>query len=226
MFPPEKQQQIQKRIADAMTRHGEELARVFVPLVRQSLQESIPVIEAGFRQSVRRHRDEIDALADQWNQDIVEKRLLPLARREIMPIVRKHGQPVAEEIGMELWDRASLWRFGWRALYDKTPFTRRNLVRQEWERFTEQEAIPVFESHLDDVVVAVQRTLRDVSVNRGVRAEISKVADELAQDPKTRQLVRIVLKETLVDNENLRSVGQRLVYTAGPTRLEHGGRPN
>jgi hypothetical protein len=206
MFPAEKRQQIQQRIAAAMAQHGEELTRAFVPLVRQSLQESIPIIEAGFRQSVRSHRDEIDALADQWNQEIVEQRLLPMARREIMPIVRRHGQPVAEEIGMELWDRASLWRFGWRALYDKTPFTRRNLVRQEWERFTEEEAIPVFESHLDDVVVAVQRTLQDVSANRRVRAEVSKVADELVQDPQTRQLVRIILKETLLDNEELRTV--------------------
>ncbi len=205
MLPPEKRKQIQERIALAMQQHGEELTRAFVPLVRQSLQQSIPIVEEQFRQSARRHRVEIDQLADKWNREVVEKRLIPLARREIMPIVRKHGQPVAEEIGRELWDRASLWRFGWRAIYDKTPLPRRDLVQQEWERFAEQEAVPVFESYMDEIVIAVQRTLRDVSANRALRAEITNVADQIGQDRETRQLVRTILKETLVDNEELRA---------------------
>ena len=205
LFPAQKRQQIEDRIALAMRQHGEELTRAFVPLVRQSLEKSIPIVEEQFRESVRRHRDEIDGLADKWNDEIVDKRLIPLARREIMPIVREHGQPVAEDIGRELWDRASLWRFGWRALYDKAPLPRRNLVQQEWERFAEQEAVPVFEAHMDEIVVAVERTLRDVSGNHRVRGEITDVADQIAQDRETRQLVRTILKETLVDNDKLRA---------------------
>ena len=210
MFPPEKRQLIEARIAVAMRQHGEELTRAFVPLVRQSLEQSIPIVEQEFRDSVKRHRQEIDELADKWNREVVDQRLIPLARREIMPIVRQHGQPVAEEIGRELWDRASLWRFGWRALYDRAPLPQRNLVQQEWERFAEQEAVPVFESHMDQIVVAVQRTLQDVSANRRVRREISEVADRIAQDRETRQLVRTILQETLVDNDQLRAVWKKI----------------
>ena len=204
MLPLDKRQQIQDRISAAMQQHGEELTRAFVPLVRDSLKQSIPIVEAEFRNSVKRHRSEIDALADKWNREVVDERLIPLARREIMPIVRKHGEPVAEEIGRELWDRASLWRFGWRALYDKTPLPRRNLLEREWERFAEQEAVPVMEAHMDDIVVAIQRSLRDVSANRAVRAEIADVANHVVEDRETRQLVRKILQETLVDNDKLR----------------------
>ena len=217
MFPPEKRQQIQERIAAAMQQHGEDLTAAFVPLVRQSLQQSIPVVEEEFRRSARRHRGEIDRLANKWNNEIVDKRLIPLARREIMPIVREHGQGVAEEIGRELWDRASLWRFGWRALYDRTPLPRRDLVQREWERFAEEEAVPVMEAHMDDIVVAIQRTLRDVSANRAVRAEIADVANRVAEDRETRQLVRSILQETLVDNKQLRDVWTE-IWSSRPAR--------
>ncbi|MCG8649330.1 MAG: hypothetical protein MI861_05835 [Pirellulales bacterium] len=206
MLPPDKRRQIQNRLAAAMTRHGEELSAEFVPLVRKSLRQSLPVIEDEFRRASARHRKEIDRLARRWNRDIVSEHLIPLARREIMPIVQKHGQPTAERIGRELWDRASLWRFGWRAIYDRAPLPERNLVQAEWDRFVKKEAVPVFESHMDEIVVAVQRVVTDVSANATVRSELSDVADDLAADPETRKLIRSILKETLLDNERLRKV--------------------
>lgn len=206
MLPPEKREMIQQRVADVMAAHGEELTEAFRPLVQQSIQQSLPVIEIEFQRATRRHRGEIDKLAEKWNEEIVSQRLIPIARREILPIVRRHGEPVAEEIGRELWDRASLWRFGWRAVYDKAPLPQRNLVQGEWDRFVQSEAIPVFESHMDDIVESVQRVVLDVARNRRVRSEIADVADELTADPETRRVVRSILKETLVDNQRLRQV--------------------
>ncbi len=206
MLPPDKRQRIQDRIAAALTLHGEELSAAFVPLVQKTMRRSLPVIEEEFRLAVERHRQEIDQIADRWNDEVVSERLIPLAKREIIPIVRKHGQPPAEEIGRELWDRASIWRFGWRAIYDKTPLPRKDLLQAEWERFVELEAVPVFEARMDDIVVAVQRMLADVAANSAVRSELADVANKLASDPEARQLVRDVLKETLVENERLREV--------------------
>ena len=209
-----------------MAIHGEELSAAFVPLVQKTVQQSLPVIEDEFRRVSQRHRGEIDQLAEKWNQEVVNERLIPLARREIMPIVRKHGEPVAEEIGRELWDRASLWRFGWRAVYDKTPLPQKNLVQGEWDRFVQREAIPVFESRMDEIVVAVQRVVTDVAANQTVRSELADVADGLAADPETQNLVREILKETLVDNQRLRDVWARCLEeprsTSGP---EPGRRP-
>lgn len=63
---------------------------------------------------------------------------------------------------------------------------------------------------MDDIVDAVQRTLRDVAANRAVRDEISAVADRMVQDPATRQLVRTILAEALVDNERLRAAWKEI----------------
>ena len=206
MLPPAKRLQIQHRLAAAMSAHGDELSAAFVPLVQASLRRSLPVIEEEFRLAVARHRAEIDQMALRWNDEVVEERLIPLARREILPIVREHGEPMAERIGRELWDRASIWRFGWRAVYDKSPLPRKDLVQDEWRRFVDEEAVPVFESHMDDIVLSVQRIVSDVAASDAVRTELADVANGIASDPKARQLVRDILKETLVENQRLQEV--------------------
>lgn len=206
MLPAEKRLLIQQRLAAAISEHGQELSASFAPLVQASLQRSLPVIQEEFQLAVERHRDQIDVLVGRWNDELVNERLIPLARREIVPIVRKHGEPTANKIGRELWDRASLWRFAWRAVYDKSPLPKQGLVQEEWDRFVDQEAIPVFESHMDDVVASVQNTVIDVAANEAVRQELGAVASDLAADPKARELVRSILKETLIDNPRLRQV--------------------
>ena len=206
MLPPEKQIRIQQTIGAAMAEHGDDLSDAFVPLVERTLRLSVPVIEEELKKSIASHRSEIDGFAARWNNEIVEEKLIPLAREEIVPIVRQHGQPTAEVIGRELWDQASLFRFGWRAVYDKTPLPRRDLVREEWERFVEQEAVPIFESHMDEIVVAVQRIVQDVAANEVVRSELADVAEQVAGDPETQRFVRTIMKETLLDNERLREV--------------------
>jgi hypothetical protein len=206
LLPPEKQQLIRERIAAAMSAHGEEITRAMLPLVQQSLKRSLPTIEQEFRQSVARHRDEIDQAMARWNKEFTEEKLIPLARREILPIVKTHGQEPAEAIGREIWNRASLFRFGWRAIYDQAPLPQRNLVQQEWQRFVREEVVPVLESHMDEVVVAIQRSVRDITANEEIRAELAAIAEEIAADPESRRLVQTVLKETFVDNERLKAV--------------------
>ncbi len=205
MLPPSTRAKIQERLATTMKNHGEELSNAFVPLVQDSLKRSLPIIEAELRHSVQRHRSEIEALGDRWNDEVVSQRLVPLARREIVPIVRKHGQPTAEDIGRELWDRASIWSFGWRAAYDGLPLVpRKDLVREEWTRFVEDEAVPIFEERMDDIVTSVQRIVADVAANPEVRKELTDVAIVIANDPEAQQLVRQILKESLVDNQQLK----------------------
>ena len=204
MLPPEKRDQIQERIAAVVNQHGQQLAQAFVPLVQRSLYESLPIIEDEFRRSVHRHREEIDRMGRRWNSEIVAQRLVPLARKEVFPIVKRHGQPVAEEIGQELWDRASIWRFGWRAIYDRTPLPERNLVQGEWQRFVQNEAVPVMRSHVDDIVIMIQRILRDVVTDENIRSEMSNLAYYLSSDPETQALMAKLLKESLVHNDRLR----------------------
>lgn len=217
MLPPDQRDRIAARLSEAMAQHGDDLAGAFVPLVQRSFAESLPVIESEFRASVVRHRAEFDALATKYNDKIIRDRLIPLAQREIVPIIRTHGQPPAEEIGRELWDQASIWRFGWRAVYDKSPLPKKDLLQEEWDRFVDEQAVPIFESHMDDVVVAVQRILSDVANNEAVRDELAGAAAEIAADAQVQSLVREILKETFVDNSRLRDVWTR-VWTSDEAR--------
>ena len=47
--------------------------------------------------------------------------LLPLVKSDVLPIVRQRAEPALREVGQELWQRVSLWRFGWRMAYDFLP---------------------------------------------------------------------------------------------------------
>lgn len=217
MFPPEKRDRIRGLLTDAMARHGERLTETLRPLVEQTFRDSLPIVEQGFRESVARHRDEIDRLGGRLRQELVADRLVPLVKREVLPIVREHAQPPVEEIGRELWDRASLWRFGWRAMYDKTPLPRRDLVRDEWDRFIDEEAIPVLESHVDDFVVALERIVADIAVNRAVRDELAGELDRLADDPEATRLARSILRDSFIENRHLRE-RWREIWTAEPAR--------
>jgi len=206
MFPPEKRQRIEALITSAMQQHGQQLSARLVPIFEQSMRNSLPAIEAGFRDSVARHRAELDSLAVRWQTEIVEGRLVPLAKNEIVPIVRRNGEPVAQVIGRELWDRASIWSFTWRAIYDKTPLPQKDLTKQEWDRFVEEEAIPVFEKHANDIALAIQNTMVEVSQNENIRAEFASAADAISKDPEARKLVQQMLRESIVENLALRKV--------------------
>jgi hypothetical protein len=213
MLPSQQRDRISAKVSLLMKQHGDEMARAMLPLVKESLRDSIPVIQKSMEESVARHRDEIDALAERWNDEVVRQQLVPLARDEMLPIVRRHAQPVVEKMGRELWDRASLWRFGWRAVYDKSPLPKQDLVQEEWDRFVQQEALPVLEDHTDELVNAVQQTMQSIAKNPRVRSELSSVATELASDQESKRLLGKILRETLIDNDSLRDVW-RSVWTS------------
>ena len=203
LFPPAKQQRLRGRLTTAFQQHGKDFVDGLMPLAKQTIQESIPLIEREFKSSISRHRQEIDELVNRWNQDFIEPEVIPLAKEQVLPIVRLHAQPVAESIGRKLWDRASIWRFGWRAAYDTVPLPKRNLVQQEWERFIETDAIPVFESHTDSIVEAIQKTLLEVISNQAVRAKLGDGITKLSSDPQMQAIFQQVLRESILENHDL-----------------------
>lgn len=205
MLPASKQAEIRGRLERLLAEHGKEMSRAFAPLVKQTLIRSLPIIEDGIRTSLDRHQDEWSMLVKRLESQVLQERLLPLAKERVFPIVRLHGEPVAEQIGRELWDRASIWRFGWRAVYDKTPLPQKGLVQEEWKRFVNDEAVPIFESHFEDIATAIQRTLQDVIADRVVRQELATVAGQVANDEQAKALIKTVLREAIVDNDALRS---------------------
>lgn len=203
LLPPKKRKQIAGQITEAIAQHGQQVSDVMIPLIQQTVEESMPIIEDEFKKSMERHSGELRVFSERWKDEWLKERFVPLARSEILPIVRQHAEPAAEKIGREIWDRASLWRFGWRAVYDTTPLPKRNLVRTEWNRFVEEEAVPVIERNLDMMVVAIENTAKEIADNDKVRQEFGTLIEGVATDPESRRLVSVLLKESLIENQRL-----------------------
>lgn len=206
LLPPEKRRRIQQRLAAVLEAHGEEMLEAFRPVVEASLRDSVPVLEEALKGSFVRHREAFRELGERWEEKLVRQRLVPLVKTEVVPSIRTHAQPVAEEIGRELWDRASLWRFGWRAIYDRSPLPKRGLTRSEWERFVNEEAVPVFETHLEEILEAQQQILLDLLQNPAIREELESMLREGVSDPEFQQLMETVVREAVVENERLHAV--------------------
>ncbi len=206
LFPPSKRAIIHDKIADATQAYREELSKAFEPVVLSLFEESIPVIVNGVSQALQTHRDAFAKIAARYKTQILENRLMPLAESEVLPSIRQHGGPVAKKIGYELWERASLWRFGWRMAHDKLPLTGRDLVKEEWARFVREEAVPVFEKHTDTLLQMVQRVGQDVASNDRVRREIGEAVREMLQDDEFKRLMGRIFSEAVVENDRLHKV--------------------
>jgi hypothetical protein len=206
LLPAEKQKLVRERLTTLYSEHSDEMIGALKPIFDKSIRESLPVIESGFRRSVETHREEIDRITERYKEDIVRQKLVPLVREEVFPVVREYAEPVAREIGREMWNRASVWRFGWRLLYDKSPLPERDLVKEEWERFVEREAIPILESHADELVEVQQKIFADIAANPRIRDQLRDIGDAVLHDKELQHLVSSIFRETLVENQQLLDV--------------------
>ncbi|EMI26465.1 hypothetical protein [Rhodopirellula europaea] len=206
LLPKPKREQLAKKISAAMRAHGKEISEAMLPLVFETVRQSLPVIESELTASLKRHDAEVEAIATRFREDVIQEQMVPLVRTEVLPVLQLHGREPAESIGREIWGKASLWRFGWRALYDSAPLPERELVREEWSRFVEQEVVPIVEDHLDEIAEAVEAILRDLAANDVLRERLGDVALQIVNDDEARDLLRTIVMEAIVDNERLRQV--------------------
>ncbi|MEZ6087592.1 MAG: hypothetical protein R3C05_06125 [Pirellulaceae bacterium] len=206
LLPTEKREAIKRRIASTQRLYGKELTEAFKPVIEDLLRQSAPVIEAAIVRSVSDHQSELKTIGRRFERQIVDEKLVPLVRDEVLPIVRAHGEPVVTQIGREIYGRASLFRFGWRIVYDKSPLPQRDLMQREWERFMEEEAIPIVEARMDQIVLAIKDILRDVINSESIRHELADVLEDVATDAELQSVLTRILKEAIVENQELREV--------------------
>ena len=68
----------------------------------------------------------------------------------------------------------------------------------------EDDALPVFESHTDEMVTAIQRTLSDITTSQTIRDQVGDGITRLAKDKETRNLIQKLIRESIIENEALR----------------------
>jgi len=160
-------------------------------------------VEEDLSASLLRNRPELERLASQYQDRVVEQELVPLLREEIWPIMQRRAEPLADEIGREMFERASAWRFGWRILYDKSFLPQKELTQQEWKRFIREEAVPVLSGHGDDIVAVQRDILKDLSESEKVRSTLQQNLTEVIDDPEFRAIVWGIFQEAVIENPRL-----------------------
>jgi hypothetical protein len=206
LLPPERRQQVEKEIRDALTEHQAEILAALLPVVEQSVRDALAVVEKDLPKSLTRHRGELEALGAKYQDRVIRKQLVPLVRTEIWPIARDEADPLIKQVGRELWDELSLWRFGWRFLYDRSPLPGKQLTEQEWQRFVDENAIPILEQHADEFIELIQTIVRQVASNPRVRAELKRQMQQLMDDPALRAVLGKIAREVFIDNPRLHAV--------------------
>jgi len=204
MLPQEMRDDIGKLIFEAWQQNESKLIALFQPVIEKSVGDASRVIREDLELALVKHRPELDKLSTRFQKDLLEKKLLPLVREEIWPVVQEETTPLAKTIGKEIWEEVSVWRFGWRVLYDRSPLPEKHLTEQEFGKFLDEKAVPILEKHLEEIVGVQKNLIRSVAKNEVVKETMSQSLKEVAQDPDVRNLISQIAKEVLFENPKLR----------------------
>ena len=205
MMPPATREKVGALITEAWKANQDELISMFQPLIEDSIADASKIVREDLKVAIDNHRSEIDELATRYQEQLVQKEIIPLVKDEIWPIVQEESQPLAEEIGQEIWKEVSVWRFGWRYIYDRSPLPEKKLTEKEFNRFVENKAVPILENHLEDFIDVQKAVLTKISGNEKVKETVSASVQEISNDPKFRELVTSIFREALVENQRLKN---------------------
>jgi hypothetical protein len=204
MLPPDKRVQIAQEIIITYEAYHAEILQAIKPVIVGGLFDTMQVVEEDLAEALSRRQEPLEQLAHRYQDRVLAQEIVPLIRAQVWPIVKKHAEPLANQLGEELFERASVWRFGWRLLYDKSPFPQKDLTRAEWNRFVKEEAVPVLNSHTDDILAAQRQVFEEVTNNEQVQDALRRNLSQVVDDPEFRAIVWGIIREVLVDNARLR----------------------
>lgn len=206
MLPQKNRDEIGRLIMSAYADHQREIVSALRPVVEKSIADATEIIREDLQVAIANREAELNQLGNKFQNDLVEKEIVPLVQNEIWPIVRYESEPLVTEIGQEIWKEVSVWRFTWKYLYDRSPLPERNLAQKEFRRFVDGKAVPILEAHIGDFVSVQQEILKQVSQNEKVKATVAKSIREVAEDPEVQKLFVEVFQEVFVDNPRLQKV--------------------
>jgi hypothetical protein len=204
MFPHQTREDVAVLISEAYLEHHREIFNELRPVIEDGFREAAQIAQQDLRDAIENRRDRIEEIGNRYQQELVVEELVPLVQDVVWPIVQRHAEPLANKIGQQLWNRASLWRFGWRILYDASPLPQQDLMQKEFTRFVNREGVPIIERYIDEIVLAQQRIMADVSRNEEVREAVGQILNKITNDPELQVLVTEIVREVFVDNPRLK----------------------
>lgn len=203
LLPPPIRAKVVADWADVRAQHEARFLRELTPLLREVSANLARLLGEELQASLRRHSDELRALADDYGRSLLQDTLLPLLQEEVWPIMRAHGEAPAREVGRRLWDAAPIIGFAWSGLLDKMPLTEPTRIEERWNRYLHEDAIPILREHQPMLEAAAAEILRDVLTNERVRAETGAAIAGLLSDERVQSLLKDLATE-VARSERLR----------------------
>ena len=204
MLPDEKRREISALIASAYKENQKEILDAFRPILNESIVTASRVIREELNLALEKRASQIEELGARYRKELVEEKIVPLVRSEIVPIVQVESEPLVAEMGQEIWGEVSVFGFGWRYIYDKTPLPDRKLTEREFRRFADEKAIPIIMSHMDEIIEVQKRVIRRVAKNPKIKASLTESFNAVLRDAETQALLTELFEDVLVNNERLK----------------------
>ncbi len=202
LLPPEKLEEIAEFISGVFRNNASLFVDDLKPIFFKALADTGLVFKDELARTIASRSDDWRALGQRYQSEIIDQDLVPLVNREIWPVIQEELTPVVQMIGEEVWQKASIWRFGWRAMYDTLPLPRQNLANREFQRFVEESALPTISTRVPDLVAAQQRVLNRVVDNPNVHKFIADTFVKLANDSELQALIAQIIRESILENED------------------------
>ena len=203
MFHDEKKAELKELIQDAIKTNQTELVEAFKPVIVNSLKEANTLVRDDLLKAFETRKPQLSKLSERYQTEVLEKKLLPVFESEVWPIIQTESEPLVSEISREIWSEVSVFGFGWRYIYDRTPLPKKDLTENKFKEFVDEKAKPIIAAHLDDVLELQQKIVGKVSENEKVRQALNESIQAATSDPELQKFLADVLKDVLINNPRL-----------------------
>ncbi len=201
LLPPRKREELARFIGQILAENSDVLLEQLRPVVLEALSDTGVMMRDELAEVIVARADQWRALGERYKKEIIEEELVPLVNTEIWPVVQEEMTPIIQKVGEKVWQEASVWGFGWRAVYDTLPLPQRDLTKSEFSRFVQQTALPIIAAHVPEFLEAQQRILVRVVENPRIRQFATDALYRISNDPELRDLIVEIVHEAIVENE-------------------------
>ena len=203
MFHDEKKAELKGLIQDAIKDNQTELVEAFKPVIVNSLKEANTLVREDLRAAFQTRKPQLTKLSQRYQTEVLEKKLMPVFQSEVWPIIQTESEPLVSEISREIWSEVSVFGFGWRYLYDRTPLPKKDLTEKKFKEFVDEKAKPIIAAHLDEVLELQQKIVGKVAENEKVKIALNESVRTATNDPELQKFLADVLQDVLINNPRL-----------------------
>lgn len=201
LLPPAKRNEVYNELSTTIAKHEDQIFAALEPALREIATNVTPALETELEKSVTRHWAELELILAKHRGDFAGD-LATLGKEVGWPIVKEQAEPLAKQLANEIWQRVSLWRFGWRYLYGKTGLSA-DVLEKEWNRFMTQDALPVIENHVRELSKVAFGVFEAAITDPRTKDTLRTALGRVVADPEFQKITGTILREAILENTDL-----------------------